>query len=192
MRRTAGVLAVSGVLLAGWTVLRAQTAPPTAPAQSDIMPALLEEVRGLRAALEQMTSAGPRVQLALGRLQLQEQRLNAVIKRLDDARGRLGETQRQQADVQRQLEGLDLALKEPGRRVSGYSPPGETPSPSIEELEEIRDDHRRRLARLNTEVQRLTAEESTYATEVANEQARWTDFNQRLEDLERALRPLKF
>jgi chromosome segregation ATPase len=155
------------------------------------MPALLEEVRGLRTALEQMTSAGPRVQLALGRLQLQEQRLNAAIKRLDEARTRLMETQRQHADIQQQIAALDLALKEPGRRVSGSSPPGETPSPSIEELEEIRDDHRRRLARLNTEVQRLTAEESLCATEVNGEQARWTELNQRLEDLERALRPLK-
>ena len=59
MRRTAGALAVSGVLLAGWTVLRAQTPYPAGPASPDIMPALLEEVRGLRAALEQMTSAGP-------------------------------------------------------------------------------------------------------------------------------------
>ena len=48
------------------------------------------------------------------------------------------------------------------------------------------------MGRSSRELQRLTAEESTYATEVANEQARWTEFNQRLEDLERALRPLKF
>jgi predicted transcriptional regulator len=138
-----------------------------------------------------MTSAGPRVQLALGRLQLQEQRLNGAIRRLDEARTRLVEVQRQQADLQQQIAALDLALKEPGRRVSGSSPPGETPSPSIEELEEIRDDHRRRLGHLNGELQRLTAEESASATEVAHEQARWTEFNQRLEDLERALRPLK-
>ena len=39
------------------------------------MPALLQEVRGLRAAIEQMTASASRVQLALGRLQLQEQRL---------------------------------------------------------------------------------------------------------------------
>ena len=191
MRRTAGALAVFGVVLAGWTILRAQTAAPRGSESADIMPALLEEVRGLRTALEQMTSAGPRVQLALGRLQLQEQRLNTAIKRFDDARTRLMDTQRQHADMQQQIAGLDLALKEPGRRVSGSSPPGETPSPSIEELEEIRDDHRRQLARLNAELQRLTAEESTSATEVTNEQARWTEFNQRLEDLERALRPLK-
>jgi chromosome segregation ATPase len=190
MRRTAGALAVFGVLLAGWTVLRAQTAPRPVPAQSDIMPALLEEVRGLRNALEQMTAAGPRVQLALGRLQLQEQRLNTAIKRLDDARTRLAETQRQQADAQQQLESIELALKESSHRVLGFTPPGETPT--AEQLEEIRNELRRQVGRSSRELQRLTAEESGFATDVASEQARWTEFNQRLEDLERALRPLKY
>src|SRR5262245_51683946 len=54
----------SGGALAGRTE---QTAP--AP---EVLTALLTEVRGLRAALEEMASSGPRVQLTLGRLQLQE------------------------------------------------------------------------------------------------------------------------
>jgi len=186
MRRTAGVLAVSGVLLAGWTVLRAQTAAPAAPAQSDIMPALLEEVRGLRAALEQMSSAGARVQLALGRLQLQEQRVNTTVKRLDEARARLDKLQLEEADVQRHVTSFDAALKD-GRGFK--SPSGE--GPTREELEEMRAERQYRLTQLRTEIQRLSAEESVYATDVANEQASWTQLNQRLEDLERALRPLK-
>ena len=48
-------------------------------------------------------------------------------------------------------------------------------------------DLRRAVARPLAEVQRLTAEEATVATEIAAEQARWADFNQRLEELERAL-----
>jgi chromosome segregation ATPase len=186
MRRTAGLIAVSGVLLAGWTALRAQPAPPAAPAQSDIMPALLEEVRGLRAALEQMSSAGPRVQLALGRLQLQEQRLGGTIKRLEEVRARLADVQRQQADMQQQVASLDLALKEGPRGLSGAD------GPPREEIEHVLVARRRELAQINTEVQRLNVEESALATDVTNEQARWTEFNQRLEDLERALRPLKF
>ena len=50
------------------------------------MSALLTEVRGLRQALEEMGTAGPRVQLALGRLQLQEQRVNTAIRRLESIR----------------------------------------------------------------------------------------------------------
>ena len=47
------------------------------------------------------------------------------------------------------------------------------------------------LASRSAEMQRVTAEEAAYATEVATEQARWTEINQRLEELERLLRPLK-
>jgi chromosome segregation ATPase len=182
MRRTAGVLAVFGVLLAGWTVMRAQTPTPAGPGSADIMPALLDEVRGLRAALEQMSSAGARVQLALGRLQLQEGRLNASAKRLDEARQRLAEALKNQAEVQQQVAGLDREFKEQSRRADGPTP---------EQMEDVRNHHRQRLASFNADVQRLTAEEATIAADVANEQARWIEFNQRLEDLERALRPLK-
>ena len=182
MRRTAGALAVFGVLLAGWTVLRAQAPAPRGPESADIMPALLEEVRGLRASLEQMSSAGARVQLALGRLQLQEGRLNASLKRQDDARQRLAEALKNQAEVQRQAVGLDRELKEQTRRADG---------PTAEQMEDMRNHNRHQLAIVNADVQRLTAEEATIAADVANEQARWIEFNQRLEDLERALRPLK-
>jgi hypothetical protein len=71
----------------------------------------------------------------------------------------------------------------------GYAPPGE--SPTAEQLEEIRNEVRRQVARSSADLQRLTAEESVLATDVTTEQARWTELNQRLEDLERALRPLK-
>ena len=40
---------------------------------------------------------------------------------------------------------------------------------------------------LSSEIQRLTAEESSIAADIASEQGRWNDFNQRLEELERAL-----
>ena len=74
------------------------------PGPRDIMPALLQEVRGLRAAMEQMTSAGARVQLALGRLQLQEQRLNAANGRLAEIRVQLAGTQRRAAELQEQAQ----------------------------------------------------------------------------------------
>jgi chromosome segregation ATPase len=188
MGRTTGAVGAAVLLLAGWTVVRAQSQAPPIPGRPDIMPALLEEVRGLRTALEQMTSAGPRVQLALGRLQLQEQRLNAAVKRLDEVRSKLAEIQRSQSEAQQQLATLDTAMKAT-HFAAAVSAGNDVPTQ--EQVEEIRTHHRRHLAHLNGELQRLTAEESIYATDVTTEQARWTDFNQRLEDLERRLRPLK-
>src|SRR5688500_6840635 len=99
MRRTLGAVVAAMLLLAGWSVVRAQTRTPGAQETPGILPALLEEVRGLRTALEQMSTAGPRVQLALGRLQLQEARMNTTIKRADDARTRLAQLQREQVEL---------------------------------------------------------------------------------------------
>lgn len=67
MNRTVFHVAIFVVLFAA--VAMAGRAQQTA-SPPDILSALLIEVRGLRAALEQMATAGPRVQLALGRVQL--------------------------------------------------------------------------------------------------------------------------
>jgi chromosome segregation ATPase len=184
MARTTGALTIAVMLLAGWTVARGQAQAPAGRDSTDIMPALLEEVRGLRSAMEQMSSAGPRVQLALGRLQLQEQRINTSIKRAEDARNRLAQLQREQAELQQQLRAFESEHKANASRANGEGPNGEQFAGLIEH-------HKQQLASHSAELQRVAAEEAAYATEVATEQARWTEINQRLEDLERALRPLK-
>jgi chromosome segregation ATPase len=145
------------------------------PAQESptILPALLSEVKGLRAAMEQMASAGPRVQLALGRLQLQEQRVNTLMARLQTVRDRLASTQRQVAQQQHQAERFESAAKSnPAERAE------------VEEmLAMFKDD----MAASAAEIQRLTIEEASIAADIAMEQARWTDLNQRLEELEVSL-----
>ncbi len=105
--RSVGMLAAAVLLVVGsWAA--AQT--PGASSSRDIMPELLAEVRGLRAAIEQMTSSASRVQLALGRLQLQEQRLNAANGRLAEIRVQLAGTQRRAAELQEQVAGLESML----------------------------------------------------------------------------------
>ena len=123
-------------------------------AAPEVLSALLTEVRGLRSAMEQMASAGPRVQLALGRVQLQEQRIGDQIRRLDSVRANI----------------RNLPNSE-GRHSDEYY------------LAEVKAE----LARMRPEVQRLTDEESLLIQNIAAEQNRWIDFNQRLEELERAL-----
>jgi hypothetical protein len=65
------------------------------PPSPDVLTALLSEVRGLRAAVEKMATAGPRVQLALGRLQLQEARIANQVRRLDQVRASLQTARRE-------------------------------------------------------------------------------------------------
>ena len=140
----------------------------------DILPALLIEVRGLRAAMEQMATSGPRVQLALGRLQLQEQRVNNLLRRLETARAGLAGAQRDE-EKNRQ----ELALREESMKSA--------PEGMQRALEQVLATEKVAHARAATELQRLQVEESGIVQELASEQGRWSDINQRMEELERAL-----
>ena len=152
----------------------------------DIMPALLPEVRGLRAAIEQMTSSASRVQLALGRLQLQEQRLTAANGRLAEIRIQLAGTQRRAAELQEQVAGWKACCRasvrcpdaDPNHDRRTGSPAAHQEMPGAQ----------REGGKANADVQRLTSPGKRAANDVSAEQARWSDLNQRLEDLERSLR----
>jgi len=168
------VPAVVTVLFLLGTTSGGQTAQPP---NQDTVGALLVEVRGLRAAMEQMASVGPSIQLAMGRLQLQEQRINTLVRRADGVRDALivahkhaGELQDRTRNLQRELENNP----EPGGRRS--------------QLQDMSADLKQQLARATAEIQRLQTEEADAASQVTGEQARWTDINQRLEELDRALR----
>jgi chromosome segregation ATPase len=169
--RTVGIgillLGIAGA--AGLFTVRAQG--------QEILPALLTEVRGLRAAMEQMASAGPRVQLALGRLQLQEQRVNTLVRRLDETRNRLANAQRELVQHEEQYKRFESAIKEGSPEARQEA----------EQLEHMLSMFKRQFAQAQADVQRLTAEESGLMTEIAAEQGRWTEINQRLEELERTL-----
>jgi chromosome segregation ATPase len=181
-RRSVGM--VAAVLLGG-SIAAAQA--PGSSNSGDIMPALLQEVRGLRAAIEQMTASASRVQLALGRLQLQEQRLNAANGRLAETRNSLDGVQRRVAEHQQQVTELEGMLSGQHEMPDAKIPADEMRRALTEQLR----GSQRELAMANAEVQRLTIQESALASDVSAEQARWSDLNQRLEDLERSLRPLK-
>jgi chromosome segregation ATPase len=101
-----GIATVALVLTAAAAAARAQGAQ--AP---DVLTELLAEVRGLRGAMEQIASAGPRVELALGRLQLQEQRVNNLQRRLDGARTGLVNSQRELAGLEEQLRNFEMSLR---------------------------------------------------------------------------------
>ena len=142
----------------------------------DTMSALLQEVHGLRVAMEEMAAAGPRVQLALGRLQLQEQRVNNMIRRADTVRDATAGQVKQLTEVADRVTHLEQAL------ANNTLPAAERTA--VEQELSILKAQRARLAQ---ELQRLQGEESDAATQVANEQSRWVEINQRLEELERAL-----
>jgi predicted nucleic acid-binding Zn-ribbon protein len=177
MRVRGALMAVVGAMCGGLAV--AVGAQGTR--EPDVLSALLTEVRGLRQAMEHMASAGPRVQLALGRLQLQEQRVSGMIRRLESVRESVAGTERRATELQMQIRGLQDELKtaEAGAdrddvlraRAMTY------------EIGELK----RRLEPVQQEIQRWQVEEAALQQQIAGEQARWADINRTLEELERAL-----
>jgi hypothetical protein len=80
------------------------------PVRQDVMGTLLVEVRALRGAIEQMTSATARVQLAVGRLQIQEQRFNTLSRQLFELRQALSAAEREQSEQAGRLADLEGVL----------------------------------------------------------------------------------
>ena len=149
------------------------SAPPSS--QTDVLSALLTEVRGLRTAMEQMAAAGPRVQLALGRLQLQEQRVNTLVRRLEAVRAEVISAQREYDDAGARVRSLQRVIREsvdPAER---------------KQAESVIEEHQREHQRTATNLQRLQSEETALNADISAEQTRWNDINRRLEELERAL-----
>jgi chromosome segregation ATPase len=140
----------------------------------DVLDQLLVEVRGLRASMEVMASAGPRVQLALGRLQLQDQRVNAMIRRLETVRASVAASQLTIQQHNAEMKGLEEEMQAVAGDARAHS-------------EQLLAEHRARIAPLMAELQRMQLEESALAADIAAEQSRWTEFNQKLEELERSL-----
>ncbi len=144
-------------------------------ANQDVLSALLTEVRGLRLAMEQMSSAGARVQLAMGRLQLQEQRVNTLLRRLDTVR-------EQRLGIEREV----ASLRDEAQQMEEASESGTNP----EERKLAAARSRALMAAADqraVDLQRLVAEEAEMSTGIAAEQGRWSEINKALEELERTL-----
>ena len=177
MRRKIVVLTLALVVGGAGLGARARAAAQaTRATDQDVLPALLIEVRGLRAAMEQMASAGPQVQLALGRLQLQEQRVNNLLRRIESVQNELS-TALQESD----------RARERLTRTTDELKSGRLPAEEQRQEESILPELKATQGRALANVQRLQAEESELTQELATEQGRWTEINQRMEELERAL-----
>ena len=174
---------------AGWFLIGGITAGVAAapavlaqsPARADIgdaaVAALVSEVRALRADMAAASRNQLRAQLLLGRVQMQEQRLAY----LDKQRAEVTNMIMVQGQMTSALRGG------PGNQTG--NPCGNMPT-----AEQRRDceanvaQMRRQLAEQEAREQQLRAAESELTNALSAEQARWSDFNSSLDELERALR----
>ena len=149
----------------------------------DVTTALLTEVRALRTTIALVARAGASGQLALGRLQLQEQRVNLLIARLGKTREDLAASQREVLEQRENCKSVESTLT---TSTSGAFHPEY--QPSREAVEQMVSRCRSEVAAVVAETQRLAAEEAALTVDLSTEQARWSELNQRLEELEMVLR----
>ena len=163
------VFVLAACVFAGRNSVHAQPAK----AADDILPALLAEVKGLRAAMEQMAGAGPRVQLSVGRLQLQEGRIAGMIRRLDTVRDSV-------STARKELEAMRGAVKM-FKLEESQNADQKNDIPFL--FGNLKDG----LAAAEANVARLVAEEAQLMQDVSTEQARWIEINRKLDELENEL-----
>lgn len=150
----------------------AQSAPPGDPLRE-----LLTEVRALRMAVERAATVGTRLQVLVARVQLQEQRISDLSTRLAGVRSELRNIETGTGPMAAQLERFEEAIAEtrdPEERRAAEQQVAMIKA-QVDALE------RRR--------QELMADEAFLSQQLSMEQGRWTDFNDRLEQLERDLTP---
>src|SRR3954463_10032346 len=171
-RTVVGVAVVAGTMAIGsaWRPAAAQ-----ATRSDDVLPALLVEVKGLRAAMEQMASGSAQAQLLVGRLQMQEGRVTSMIRRLDTVRDSLAAARREYDQMQGALRMFD---KDDDSRAN---------QAQEKDKEGLLAGLKGQVTAAKANVDRLAAEELQLTGDIAAEQQRWTTINQRLDELERAL-----
>jgi chromosome segregation ATPase len=166
-------LVLSSVALGG--LVLAQSATRQAPASLDD---LLSEIKGLRADMAQSSAATIKTQLLVARLQVEEQRMNGITKQI--------------VDVQTQLAAARLTVAAAETEVKHFEDILSRGIDSLPEAEKkgfaaMVGDVKSKLEIQQRREQELSAQEGALSNQFASEQARWSDFNDRLDALERGL-----
>jgi len=161
------VLAIASLTGVAAIAVYAQSAatPPTDP--------VVAEIRALRVDLNERLEATMRAQLLVARLQVQEQRVNTVLRQIQDVDAKLRENATSKEKMENGLKmfgGLDKDDKDPASNEGADFFLGPIKS-GLEKAGKIEAD-------LKMQQMQLTGM-------LAEEQARWSAFNARLDDLER-------
>jgi hypothetical protein len=158
------------VICAAMTAFAAVVGGQGAAVSDGDMRALVTEIRGLRADVNRVAGANIRSQLLFGRLQLQEQRTVTLARQLDALQQEISTVSQQRIDAHERVKSIEesTTIKHEEREDG------------IRNFQMIMND------RLRAE-QALRQREAALSALVAEEQARWNEFNSRLDELERAL-----
>jgi chromosome segregation ATPase len=167
--RALGIACLAGVALAAGPGHAASRLPPAQPSSMD---ALLAEVRAMRAELNHVAGASIRTQLLVARLQVQEQRINTILQQLNRVREELSTIAQTRTAFGAQLKMFDEDAKTTGVPAEG---------------DKVMHPLRSMLAEQEKRENELKAQEAALEGHLATEQSRWSEFNDRLDAVEREL-----
>jgi chromosome segregation ATPase len=159
------------VLVCFCLAARGQAPGSDAPA----LQALLAEVHQLRLALERSGSIAPRIQIAVERLKLQQDQVARTSRQLDDVRRQIEELQSARARLADRIQNLE-----------SEAPQTADPTERKRMNEELKS-FRPEVEQFQKSEQQLRAREGELASQLQSEQARLTELNDRLDQMERAL-----
>jgi hypothetical protein len=173
---TAGCIAVLLLALAaGRTTAVAQT-PARGDSADAAVTALVAEIRALRAEMAEHSRQQVRAQMLLGRVQMQEQRLAYLDKQKSDV-----------ANAAAQMAQVAALFRSQGPPAN-ENPCAGVPADQRRDCEFGARQRREQLEAQEAREQQLRNQEQELANALAAEQARWGEFNSRLDELERTLR----
>ena len=152
----------------------AQTARAAGP-EIEAIALLTREIRALREEIARTSRVSLAVQVLTARIQAQEQRIIYLDRQRTEASTRRATTEQTRVTMASQLQmfGGDQSKVPPEQR---------------RDMEGMVKMVKEQLETLDAALVQLQTEETDAATALAQEQSRWADLNQRLDDLERSLR----
>jgi hypothetical protein len=156
------------------TALSAQSSQAQ-PASRSEMADLLTEVRELRADLNRAASTSIRMQVLVARVSLQEQRITSLGRQLSDVQSQLGIAIKERVEAESQM------------RIFLPEVAADIPNEVRKEMAGMEKVFKATLAQRVAREQELRGREAELTGFISNEQGRWTDFNSRLDELERSL-----
>ena len=171
------LVAVAAMIAGGRGELLAQ-APAAARAETGdaAVTALVAEVRALRTDLAEAARNQLRAQMLMGRVGMQEQRLAYLDKQRSDVITQLAVQAQMTSGIRGQVQNADAG------GCNGV------PAEQRRDCESMATMLKRQLADQDAREQQLRTAENELTNALSAEQARWSDFNARLDELERAIR----
>ena len=150
---------------------------PAQPSDTQVLQALLGEVRQLRISLERATIVSTRMQMALQRMRLQEERVTRVSQQLEETRKTIGEFESEKPRIAERIKDVE----EHARQTADPMARGQ--------MEADYKGMKTHLEQVNVLQEQRRAREGELASQLLAEQAKLNELNDRLNQMERALEP---